>query len=243
MVNNTMELIAGNSDFLNEGISETSLHNNSTVLKSDKGQSVGIFEDRLIWKFKQHPKGNIHNHFLRKKLVMKHQRAEMFYSDFEGSCCKPYGIWASESGYYLLLEYLKFKNIGSLKANGSLNDPEQMKNMVTAVASLLGSIHQKGYSHGDIKWANILYDQEKQTPYLIDLDSVKKVSSVSAKACRMDVARFVRDAARLGASDEPISIFIDCYASKTGQSYETVVRSIQAPLSKLTERHYIKIKP
>lgn len=59
------------------------------------------------------------------------------------------------------------------------------------IASLLARLHNRGFSHRDLKWTNILLDPQLE-PYLIDLDGIRRPGRVSPRQAAADLARLAR---------------------------------------------------
>ncbi len=61
----------------------------------------------------------------------------------------------------------------------------------TGVADLIGKLHNRGFSNRDLKWTNILFDQQL-SPWLIDLDGVRRVGPVGARRAQEDLLTLAR---------------------------------------------------
>jgi tRNA A-37 threonylcarbamoyl transferase component Bud32 len=61
----------------------------------------------------------------------------------------------------------------------------------SGVAELIGRLHSSGLSHRDLKWTNILFD-EQLAPWLIDLDGVRRMRRVPEDRARKDLFSLAR---------------------------------------------------
>jgi tRNA A-37 threonylcarbamoyl transferase component Bud32 len=89
---------------------------------------------------------------------------------------------------YLITEEVSgaFTLAGLFHAEGTIR-PELLRKL----ASLIARLHNQGISHRDLKWTNILFDQNFG-PWLIDLDGVRKFQRVSDHQARLDIFSLIR---------------------------------------------------
>jgi tRNA A-37 threonylcarbamoyl transferase component Bud32 len=59
------------------------------------------------------------------------------------------------------------------------------------VPELIARLHNSGLSHRDLKWTNILFD-EQLSPWLIDLDGVRRMGHVPDDRAREDLFTLAR---------------------------------------------------
>lgn len=97
----------------------------------------------------------------------------------------------------------------------------------------LATLHGAGFSHGDCKWSNILFNDAGDL-FWLDLDNCQRFSR--SRGAR-DVARFVVNAEDFAASPEQLSCFLNAYASATDQSIDAVKIWVATPLKTLRARH------
>jgi tRNA A-37 threonylcarbamoyl transferase component Bud32 len=69
------------------------------------------------------------------------------------------------------------------------------RNVVRAVAELVGRLHEEGFSHRDMKETNLLLDANLG-PHLIDLDGLKFMHRVPDQRAGADLARLARAASK-----------------------------------------------
>jgi tRNA A-37 threonylcarbamoyl transferase component Bud32 len=62
-----------------------------------------------------------------------------------------------------------------------------LRHLAEALADLLAKLHEAGFSHRDLKWSNVLFD-EANRPWLIDLDGVRRCRPVTATRAAKDLA-------------------------------------------------------
>jgi tRNA A-37 threonylcarbamoyl transferase component Bud32 len=66
------------------------------------------------------------------------------------------------------------------------------RTLVLKLADLIARLHDRGFSHRDLKSTNVLLDAQLE-PYLIDLDGVRAFGTVSEHRARADLARLARE--------------------------------------------------
>lgn len=59
------------------------------------------------------------------------------------------------------------------------------------IAEMIAHLHSSGFSHRDLKWTNILFD-ELLSPWLIDLDGVRRLGRVPNERAREDLWTLAR---------------------------------------------------
>lgn len=68
---------------------------------------------------------------------------------------------------------------------------ESKRNVPQGIADLIAHLHNSGLSHRDLKWTNILLD-EQLTPWLIDLDGVRRLGHVPDGRAQADLWTLAR---------------------------------------------------
>ncbi len=119
--------------------------------------------------------------------------------------------------------------------------PEAARQFMAGAGSLLASLHRAGFSHGDCKWSNLLWNGERF--YLVDLEAVRTVKPARSALLPiggrqlLDVARYTIDAERLRASQADYDVFINSYCSDLGCDRERVVAGMRPALEAIRKRH------
>ncbi|HKQ40524.1 MAG TPA: lipopolysaccharide kinase InaA family protein [Verrucomicrobiae bacterium] len=68
---------------------------------------------------------------------------------------------------------------------------ESKRKIPREIADLIAHLHHSGLSHRDLKWTNILLD-EQLTPWLVDLDGVRRLGSVPERRAIEDLWTLAR---------------------------------------------------
>lgn len=84
--------------------------------------------------------------------------------------------------------------------------------LISRVACMLADLHNAGFSHGDMKWGNVLFCQLKNTLYFVDWDGCKKTNKV--KFYQRDAARFIVGIRESGLAAELESLFLKQYMAQ-----------------------------
>lgn len=63
--------------------------------------------------------------------------------------------------------------------------------LIQKLASLIARLHNHGLSHRDLKWTNILFDQNRE-PWLIDLDGVREFDRLPDEQAGLDLLSLLR---------------------------------------------------
>ena len=105
-------------------------------------------------------------------------------------------------------------------------------------ADAIANLHNSGFIHGDLKWSNFLVASNgDHTIALIDLDSLRKTSSVRRQA--RDFARFLIPPIKYELTQDRIDRMIERYLDKRGHSrlLEKIIRAYVAKRKgKFTEK-------
>ncbi len=90
------------------------------------------------------------------------------------------------------------------------------RELVTQTAELIAQLHEEGFSHSDLKETNIVRDQTGKL-YLLDLDALNYVRSVSGERAAADLDRLARGAAKypnVARADRRLFLYSYCKARK-----------------------------
>ncbi len=113
---------------------------------------------------------------------------------------------------YLLMDYLTDVQMGAdhLKSLGSA-DKEERLSLIAGAGRLVGLLHGEGFSNRDLKASNILAS-EKGELWLVDLDGIKHLVTVSEEVRVKNLRRMVRDLPQYGALSLREKLrFLDAY--------------------------------
>jgi tRNA A-37 threonylcarbamoyl transferase component Bud32 len=80
--------------------------------------------------------------------------------------------------------YLVTEEIPNARTLASLFSSK--RKIPSGIAELIAHMHESGLSHRDLKWTNILFD-EQLAPWLIDLDGVRRMRRVPESRAREDL--------------------------------------------------------
>lgn len=108
--------------------------------------------------------------------------------------------------------------------------PEQR--LLPLAGDLLAQLHNAGLTHGDCKWSNLFWCDERL--YLVDLESVSRARD---EARGRDLARFTVNAEDLGVAAGIFAGFIDAYCVGTQAKPDDVVALMRPELLRLRDRH------
>jgi tRNA A-37 threonylcarbamoyl transferase component Bud32 len=89
--------------------------------------------------------------------------------------------------YFLMEEITGATDLGAcLRSNRVLDSA-----VIHQAASIVGQLHQEGYSHRDLKETNLVLDKSGHL-YLIDLDGLKYFSRIAERRAALDLLRLAR---------------------------------------------------
>lgn len=119
--------------------------------------------------------------------------------------------------------------------------PELASLLMQNAAYTLAGLHDAGFAHGDCKWSNLLWRENKF--YLVDLEAVRRVKfaglarlETHPRQCR-DLARFTVDAEELAAGSDLYEMFLASYCAALGCDRNRLVSRVQPELEMLRSRH------
>lgn len=106
-----------------------------------------------------------------------------------------------------------------------------------SIARDLARLHQMGYCHGDLKWANIMVQAASLQYTFVDLDGLRKPWLFSASFFAKDLARFILNAREKGIQESVVNNFVSCYSRERGLDSVSLMKKIERCYQKLLRRH------
>ena len=100
-------------------------------------------------------------------------------------------------------------------------------------------MHGAGFSHGDTKWSNLLWDGSTVT--LVDLDAVRRSADRSRRA--RDLARFTLNAEEMNVPASLYDHFLESYQLATGENRAKLEKMTLRALHGLRRRHLKRYGP
>ena len=119
------------------------------------------------------------------------------------------------------------------QCSSQLTPGEQYQYLAQAGASL-GQLHSSGFSHGDCKWHNLLFSQQRC--YFVDLDGVRRARPGSRQQAK-DFARFAVNAEEEGVSPEHFAAFVDRYVENADVPRDRFMHSVRTQARHIRARH------
>ncbi len=106
--------------------------------------------------------------------------------------------------------------------------------MLQAAGETLAALHGAGFAHGDCKWSNLLWEQNRF--FLVDLEAVVRCPKGDRRQAR-DLARFTLNAEDLGVEPRAYQHFLDAYSGCSSISSADLVEQMRGDLTRLRARH------
>ncbi|MDX1802651.1 MAG: lipopolysaccharide kinase InaA family protein [Alcanivorax sp.] len=103
--------------------------------------------------------------------------------------------------------------------------------------TIIVAVHQSGWCHGDMKWANFLSSREGEV-FIVDFDSARKTKKGGRRQAK-DIARFIVNAQEEGASEESLKKFYEKY--KECLDFKVKDNLVERYREKIRKRHSRKI--
>ncbi len=104
----------------------------------------------------------------------------------------------------------------------------------------LAIFHQCGAIHGDLKWSNILVDNNRERYWFTDLDAAHyRAGHCNNKSIACDLARFVVSGIEYGYSAQIRNEFLTFYATCFGHRFSEIHSLIEPRVNKLLQRKKI----
>lgn len=118
-------------------------------------------------------------------------------------------------------------------ADDVLSKRESQIAWLAQLAIQLGSIHVKGFVHGDTKLSNFLFVKPKI--YVVDLDGFRPASTNKSPA--RDIARLVVAFSEAGIGDELLDFFVTSYCETRGIDRAVLIDQVQPILIDFQRKH------
>jgi tRNA A-37 threonylcarbamoyl transferase component Bud32 len=106
--------------------------------------------------------------------------------------------------------------------------------VLRATGETLATLHTAGYSYGDCRWENLLWDGQRT--YLLGLDSVRK-SSLGSRQQARDVAQFTANAEWLGIGSPLYQPFLEAYLQGINGDRRAIVERMMPAMYRLRSQH------
>ena len=116
-------------------------------------------------------------------------------------------------------------------------DATQAGQLMIAAGAVVGNLHRAGFAHGDCKWSNLLWSDDRI--FLGDLEAVSHAAPGSRRQAR-DIARFTVNAEDLGVEAALYEQFIGAYLASAGGCRDTLLTQVRPCLDELRSRHLQK---
>ncbi len=233
-------LIVANRDVaeLSGLLDDEEFFSRSRLIKSGGATQVGCHDERMLWK-RYRRKSNFFSAFLQeKKLSQQFFIAAELTATIGWATPANIALYKLPEGDLLLFsEYFPWKNLGDYHQHIQALGDHDRRALLSRMAGFVYAVHGAGYSHGDMKWANILVAENLADFLLIDLDNLSRVSADVSRKKMKDVARFCRDSYRLGLSPRDVDIFLQEYARLSSIPYQDLLRRAEPFERKLAARH------
>jgi 3-deoxy-D-manno-octulosonic acid kinase len=111
------------------------------------------------------------------------------------------------------------------------------ENFFLSMAGDLARLHQLGYCHGDMKWANIMVDARTREYRFVDLDGLHKPLSRQSALYAKDLARFIMNAREKKLAESMIDKFVGSYARARSLEIAALNSQVSRSYDKLLRRH------
>lgn len=138
---------------------------------------------------------------------------------------------------FFVCEALQARDLKTLAKGPGLEQAGGEIRVFEQVAALLSALHLAGFSHGDMKWANLMVDNHTQKVLLIDLDGLRRPWMLRNRRFGRDLARFMLNARELGVAADRVDGLLTAYAKTRGRSVKQLRADLAPSYKKLAKRH------
>jgi RIO kinase 1 len=124
-----------------------------------------------------------------------------------------------------------------------LNERLDSGGLSRVAAHCVAALHDSGATHGDLKWTNILVDENENQLWLIDLDASKiRRGHLGPKSIARDLARFVLSGLEAGVNGAILARFLGHYAQRRNLKLIEIEGPMMKFLQELRKRHEKKLQ-
>jgi RIO kinase 1 len=240
----------------NDGNLETLLQEKGSLLKSssstrsalvDLDSVSGDVESKSLYVKEFRYKGVVHS---LKHLFGKHRAQVMWKVSWhllkhsipvpepEGYLLKQKG-YICPSGYYFSEALRRCPSLHELTEDlAQLNERLDAGGLSRVAAHYVAALHDSGATHGDLKWTNILVNEQENQLWLIDLDASRiHRGYLGPKGIARDLARFVLSGLEAGIDGAILAGFLGHYAQRRNLKLKDIEGPMMNILQKLRKRH------
>jgi len=143
------------------------------------------------------------------------------------------------SGYYFSKALRRSPSLHELTEDlDQLNESLDSGGLSRVAPNYVAALHDSGATHGDLKWTNILVNEQESQLWLIDLDASRIHSGhLGPKGIARDLARFVLSGLEAGVDGKILARFLDRYAQRRNLKLINIEGPMMKVLQKLRKRH------
>ena len=148
------------------------------------------------------------------------------------------GRWKNPALSYFVCEALEemedLRNLANMEVYKEFMVDE---NFFVSIAHDLARLHQLGFCHGDMKWANIMVNPGTHEYRFVDLDGLREPLPGQSALYAKDLARFILNAREKKLAESMIEKFVSSYALARSQDIAVLTDQISRSYDKLLRRH------
>ena len=115
--------------------------------------------------------------------------------------------------------------------------------LLEVLARQIAKMHDSNATHGDLKWSNVLVQEQRNEVWFVDLDASRlSTQPPGPKQVARDLARFVLSGLEAGIEETMLDNFLDKYAGHRKLSRKSIDGPTTRILKKLQDRHQKKYR-
>jgi hypothetical protein len=143
------------------------------------------------------------------------------------------------SGYYFCTALRKCPSLHELTEDlDQIEERLDSGGLNRIAAHYFAALHDSGATHGDLKWTNILVDENENQLWLIDLDASKiHRGHLGPKGIARDLGRFVLSGLEAGVDGTILARFLAYYTQRRNLKLQDIEGPLMKILQKLRKRH------